>query len=638
MKTSVIRHRVADFLQRHTPFDALSQDDLLELAGSGKVRFHESEEYVLREGDAKGEFVWVIQQGRVETLKASAAGEMLRDVCGEGDVLGLELLAGDGTAAYSARTATDVILYGISTARFEAAIARYPAIQRFLAAQRSLSGIFGFKRDSWLDAETPSLPFLRARLRTVRTGTPHPEACAAAMQAPNGAAAIVDDAGRLTRTISAWETRTTELEECASRPQDLPLVIGVDYNTRSAIRQMLQSGVDLLAITAEGRPEDALQAILTAGDLALFCGRHPVGLVRAVRHAASPDEIQPLMKLSARMVDGALARPEDVDDCCQINTELLWALTSACIRLADAELSEAGFERPVVKHCWVVFGAAARGDLLSLEFPTIAAIYDDASEALQPTDSMYFTALAGQTAEQFHALGLTGPGFSWPDGAGPSMPLSEWKRFFSETIADPRGKGVYHRRAFFDMSPVFGDQQIAWGLQQSIGEMLAHSPDLVPELARRTLAHVPPLAFFRGLVLGEDGSQREEFDVDEVLLTPIAQAARVFALAGENVDAACTGPEPRSSFGGFYAANTQRRLLSAASRFPEGDSVLRQAAEAFRLGLFYQAISGGSLIRPSQLEKFEQLLLKTAFDSVRKLLEFTGATLAGATGAPAPPS
>src|SRR5262249_59843862 len=109
-----IRHRVADFLKGHAPFDSLTEPDLLDLAGSGKVKFHESEEYVFRQGDSKSDYVWVIQQGRVELLKEATSGEVMCDVFGEGDVLGLERFAGDGTCRCSARTATDVILYGVN--------------------------------------------------------------------------------------------------------------------------------------------------------------------------------------------------------------------------------------------------------------------------------------------------------------------------------------------------------------------------------------------------------------------------------------------------------------------------------------------------------------------------------------------
>ena len=106
----------------------------------------------------------------MELLEESGAGEQLRDVLGEGDLLGLERFAGDGACPYSARTATDVILYGVSAALFEAMVARHPLVKRFVAAHFSVDGILGFGRTSWLDAEAPPADFLRARLVTLPAG------------------------------------------------------------------------------------------------------------------------------------------------------------------------------------------------------------------------------------------------------------------------------------------------------------------------------------------------------------------------------------------------------------------------------------------------------------------------------------
>ena len=104
MKTSVIRHRVADFLKSHAPFDSLAAQDLLALAGSGRVKFHESEESVYDEGDPTGPMLWVIQQGRVEIVE----GGHLRDLLGAGDLLGLDRFAGADHYRQSARTAKRV--------------------------------------------------------------------------------------------------------------------------------------------------------------------------------------------------------------------------------------------------------------------------------------------------------------------------------------------------------------------------------------------------------------------------------------------------------------------------------------------------------------------------------------------------
>ena len=128
----------------------------------------------------------------------------------------------------------------------------------------------------------------------------------------------------------------------------------------------------------------------------------------------------------------------------------------------------------------------------------------------------------------------------------------------------------------------------------------------IPLLANDTLANLPPLTFFRGLVVGLDGAQHDSFDIAVTAVSPIANAARVFAVAGRRL----------------APANTLDRLEMAALDFPEGAEILREASDAFRVALYYQAAAGRQ-IQPDRLGKFEQRLLKTAFSSIHRLLEFT---------------
>src|SRR4051794_8926100 len=126
MKTAVIRQRVADFLSRHAPFDALPAPALQTLAGSGRVKFHESEEIIFQQGGPPGPSLFVIQQGRVEIIDERAATTQLTDVLGEGDLLGLDRFIADGKHRHTARTASDVILYSIDAAHFSELAGEHP--------------------------------------------------------------------------------------------------------------------------------------------------------------------------------------------------------------------------------------------------------------------------------------------------------------------------------------------------------------------------------------------------------------------------------------------------------------------------------------------------------------------------------
>lgn len=622
MKTSVIRHRVADFLKSCAPFDGLSEPDLLDLAGSGRVKFHESEEFLFRQGDPKGQFVWMIQQGRVELLEESASGEQLRNVLGEGDLLGLERFAGDGSYLFSARTATDVILYGVAGAQFESVVPRYPSVQRFLSAHVSVSvsGVHGFSRTSWLDAEPPSPDFLRARLVVLPVDCSIAEAASRLIDARNGVAAFVDGGGRPIGIVTPIDlcTGMSGLARSAARPCP-PVIaaavigspmIGAHLTTRALVRQMLRARTEELALTADGTRDSPLEAVLTASELALFCGHNPVRLVSEIRRAASTAELVPLLHHAGRLVLEGLAQPLDIDDCCRIGSEVVAAATEACIRLARADVLAAGIDPPGAPYCWVMFGGSARGDTLSPTLPTLAAVYDDSHDALHPADSMYFAAVAGETLGWLHACGLAGPGLYWPEGSRPCMPLSEWRRLYCETIRNPVGNDLYARREFFDLWPLCGDVSILETLRYHIRLELREHEMAVPLLANDTLTHLPPLTFFRGLVLELDGAQRDTFDIGRTALAPIADAARVLAIAKRSL----------------VPVNTLERLHAAALDFPEAAAMLREAADAFRIALYYQALAGGAQIVPGKLGKFDQLLLKTAFSSIQRLLEFTASS------------
>jgi len=605
MITSVIRHRVADFLKQHAPFDALSQDDLLHLAGSGKVKFHESDEYLFQQGQGKSPFLWVIQQGRVELVEESPTGIHLRDVLGEGDMPGLEGFVA-GASRYSARTATDVILYGIATDVFESMVARYPAVQRFLAAQATLSGNLGFHRTSWLEAELPPVEFLRARLVTLPAGVAKAEAASRLIGAGAAVAALVDEVGCPVGTITALELLAAPEGAARLAARPCPPAVSAQLNTRSAVREMLRSRAEEIALTADGTPASRLEAIVTASELALFCGHDPARLLRAIRQAASSAEITPLIRQTIRTVREGVAQPQDIDDCCRIGAEMMAAICHACIRLAENDLIADGIAPSSIPYCWVVFGAAARGDLLDPVLPTLAVLYDDSDEAFQPEDRIYFTALTGGALSWLHACDLADPRWQWPRGAQPGMPISEWKRLYSETIRNPLQHDLYARREFFDVTLISGEASLLSELENHILDELRESEMAIALLANDTLANIPPLTFFRGMVLDMDGVPHDSFDIAASMISPLANAARVLAVAKRRL----------------RPVNTLERLENALVDFPEDGPVLRQAAGAFCIGLYYQSLAGSARIDPAKLGKFDQLLLKTAFASIQRFLEF----------------
>ena len=507
MNTSVIRHRVADFLIRHAPFDSLPAADVLELAASGRVKFHESEEYIFEHGGSFGPLVWIVQQGQVELLDLD---ERLLDVKGEGDVLGIERFAGGAaTPKYSARTTTDVILYGISAEQFAALIPIHPGVHQFVQAHVSVAELRGFGRTSWLDAPLPPLEFF----------------------VPGTTAA------------------------------------GSAITTRELMRAMVRAGAEETVIG------------VTAADLALFCGANPPALLRRLREARSPMQESVLLQRLQEITLAALAQPADVDDCLLLNH-------AATVAFAQAQMRAPLPER---RHAWLLFGRAARGELP-------AGTPQSGGAAL--------LALVADGDEEVHASGG-----SWPSGFGPVMSLSACLRAFEETIRNPLNGELYLRRTMFDCTLAGGDPTIFDEIRECVRRELREHEIAIPLLANDTLANLPPLTFFQGLVLDWDGARRDAFNIRETAISPIAGAARVFALAAG---------------GRMDCVSTLDRLRLAETELHPGDaSLFREAAEAFRAAFYFQMHAGGPIIESRKLSKLEQRLLKTMFTSIERLLEFT---------------
>ena len=132
-------------------------------------------------------------------------------------------------------------------------------------------------------------------------------------------------------------------------------------------------------------------------------------------------------------------------------------------------------------------------------------------------------------------------------------------------------------------------------------------------MANDTLANQPPLTFFQGLVVDDEGTKTAHLDMVRGALQPLTDVGRVFALGGVGVE----------------TTSTWRRLVLAGRHDPEHRSLLEEAAEAFRVALLHRARAGlgdghdGALLDPATLTRYEQTVLKSVFRAVAALLELT---------------
>jgi signal-transduction protein with cAMP-binding, CBS, and nucleotidyltransferase domain len=544
IKTSIIRFRVADFLKQYAPFSVLSEPELLALASSGRVLFHESDEYIFRQGQPIGEVLWVIQQGSVEIIESGGHGDQLRDLLEAGDLLGFE--ADRLVHQFSAKTASDVILYSIDFHQFAELAAHNEQVARFLSVQQYGGATDEYKhpetRLGWLSAATPPVEFL------------------------------------------------VERPDC-DPPSSLPGLSTGDY-----FLQMMRHKSRALSIEGLTSPAQ----VITDEELALAAGFNPAYLADQANQAKTVARWSYLLGRWKAMLAAALVSPSDFDLCAQMGSEFLDAITRAIIRQVESEMDGEPASR--IPHCWMVFGKAGRSETALPQLPELGIVY----QSSEPEAGNYFVQVLARTQHYLIACGLVAKLSA--DAEPACHGFVEWQKIFREHIEDPIGSGVHRTRSHFDLRPLAGEAPLVEELKQEIARQLARGGPFVPVLSNDTLSNLPPLTFFQGLVVELDGAQRETLDLAATAIDPIVDAARVFSLAG----------------GHLYASNTLTRLEQAAVSMPLHSEVLRAAAQAFRIAAYQQVLAELKevpMIRPARLSRYDQRLLKSAFDAIQRLLE-----------------
>ncbi|WP_295884710.1 putative nucleotidyltransferase substrate binding domain-containing protein [uncultured Thiohalocapsa sp.] len=633
MKTASIAHRVVDFLRRWPPFQYFDDDELFALVSGGRVVFHERDELVFMQGATRKPYVYVVQQGAVQLCEQSADGtEQLRDVRGEGDLLGIGRYLGFGEHIYTARTETDVILYALPAEAFWETVKHHPRASRFLATYFSVAILppvlevgeergdalrLGRRPVDWLSrpvdqpARTLSCQRDTAARDVARRLAERDAAAAVVVDAQGAPLGIITPRVLSDRVASGREPPDTPAEVLMRR---VCAVTAPGLEAGDYLARMLDQQTDHLVLTANGRLDGPFAGVLTRRDLTRVEGAAPLALIEDMARAPRISELAALRRQAEAVLAAGLTGPDATRWLAPMAGAFNAAVLRRVVGLVEGALAEQGLEHPGLDHCWVFFGAAARNELFTRHDLDVGLIYDDPDPDRARTARAYYLELGRRVGAALSACGfdVSAKAIS-PGHATACRSVHEWERAFTDWIAQPIESCVYRATSLFDMRPVQGDCRLVDRLESHIqGEEDRH-PEFVPLLLEDSMANLPPLTFFRGLVVDDEGGYREVLDLQRATLQPVVDIARALALD-------C----------GRQAPTTLERLQVLS---PEDDAaalLIEETAAAFRNALYHRARTGytagsdGSRVDPSKLTRLEQNLLKSGFRTVLRLMEYTG--------------
>lgn len=590
MQTAAIPYRVADFLKQYPPFHFMEESELIALAARGRVRFHESDEYICWQSSPHTPYIYVIQQGSVSLWDESVNPPKLCDLRGAGDSIGIERFNGVRASLHSAKAASDVILYALDAADLEPLLAKNLHAARYVAAYSSVTPGYTAPSERANPHEMFLADLVRGRDPVLCTAsTPIREAARILCESGGQALALTDGAGPCALLTSAelllWIAEgAVDPEQPASNiARAATITVGPQTSVSDCVLAMAESHAGAAVLTTDGSPRTPLQTIVTASSLVPAFGDHPITILQEIGAAPNVESLRLLnMRARAWILDSLTVPPV-------LDWLASWA-DRVNRRILERLLQLTGQHH--VEQLWCFYGAAGRQELLTSTAPRLAVM--------------------GAAHESLHTA-LAECGYVSPEPPI-SGDLDDWKARFSRWIRDPISSQVYRSRALFDLRPVYGSgSRLFRELESHIRDEFAAEPVFLRVLANDCLSSLPPLTFFRDLVVEESGEQTDTFRLQDSALEPLADVARVFSLAA----------------GSALGASTSNRFDQACRLLPLQESLFGEAAEAMRVLLFYQARAGlrggtsGAELPLNILSRHDRQILKSVFRSIHTLLEFT---------------
>lgn len=604
METAEISYRVADFLKRHPPFNAIDDADLLALASRGRVRFHEPFEYILWQGEPHRHQVFVIQQGTVSLWDESGGRAELRDVRGAGDLLGIERYNDAPHTLHSARSESDVVIYAFPTYEFDQYILKSPHAAQHIAAEGRLTADYhggGTRREPHqmylhtLVGKTPlslcqgtdSIAQVSERVLTSRSG-------AVAVLGAGGSVRGVVSAKALVGWIAAGggDAQQQTIETLLSTP---PVVVSPEATVSDGVLALLGDDVDALAITADGTIGSPIQALVTPVDLMPVFGDQPASVFSDLHLSNSLAELREINRRARALTLNYLTSASAVEWLARFTHLVDVAVVRKLLSLFDAGSTA---------DCWCFAGSSGREESLTALAPHLVLLLATGQNQMEARER--YRRLLGGLADCGYL-----PRTLAFDTDFYVAPTSEWNSRYENWIRDPVMQQVRLGRTLFDLRPVAGMQELWNGVADSV--VKAVDRDFVHVLANDCLASLPPLTFYENAVVDSAGDYVTTFKLEESAVRPLVDVGRVFGLAG----------------GSALGRSTLERFAAARTLLPDHEAIFREAAVTFRTVLWQQARVGitegtsGADLPPALLSRQDRHVLKAGFRSILRLLQFT---------------
>jgi CBS domain-containing protein len=608
----------ADHLARFAPFDSMTKEHLLWLAGRLKLAYYGKGEVLLspEHGDVKR--FYIIKQGVVQLEQTGSGGAWLE--LHEGESFPLGALLGGRVAVSTFKALTDVFTYELDTPHFHELFRLSPAFQDFSTrriatllerSQRSAQARYATSTAEQQSLRSPLSSIARRKPITCAPDTPLRQALETIQENSISAIVVVEGEDRpvgvftvrdlISRVILPGTDLNTPMREVMT-PN--PVSLAPSAHAFEAAMLMARHGFRHVLVADGNR----LTGVISEKDLFSLQRVGVTQISASIRGAANLDTLVKAAEDIRQLGHNMMAQGVAAEQLTQILSTLNDILTQRIIELECSATKDC-------RHafCWLAFGSEGR-----LE-QTLSTDQDN---------GIIFTVPEGETADQARACllplaerinrALDACGFPLCKGEIMAMnpkwclSLDEWKATFARWIDSGDPESLLNASIFFDFRPLLGQEKLAEELQSWLLAKTTTTPRFLHQMAANALRNRPPLGLVRDFVVDGEGDQANTLDLKLNGTTPFVDAARVLSLAT-----------------GVAATGTAARLRGAGPKLNIPESEIEAWLSSFffiqmlRLDGQHEEMQAGkpmdNRIDPDKLNDLDRRILKESFRQARKV-------------------
>jgi CBS domain-containing protein len=635
---NVIVNRVKEFLKSYPPFNFLNDEELLAVSKQVDVMYFAQAERLFIEGESAQPHFFIIKEGSVQLTKNSPSGEVVKEVCDEGDVFGVLALLGKRPYILTATSIEDTLVYAIPVQTFEHVLESNSKVSLYFAAgfasgqvvvRTDLSAsqkarnsfdsenqdyglmIFSGKSDYSFSKNVLSCPI----------GTSIKDAAGLMAEKDVGSIVIVNSKmhplGILTdkdfrkRLIAEGKSYELKVEELMTTPV-LTMPIESDFST--LYLKMIKNRLHHLIFTEDGSPNSPVSGIISDHDILLSQGNSPTVLIQALTQAKDVKEMASVRDRAEKLLLYYLENELSIDFISSIITEINDIILYKAIEMAKTKYQEVSTEISKVKFCFLSLGSEGREEQLLRTDLDNAIVYEDVPLEIQKETEQYVLGIAQEVIDTLLTCGFSPcPGEIMANNPKWCKPLSQWEQYFTEWIVKPDQKALLNATIFFDFRPIYGAKHLAEQMTSHVYKMIGEHQTFLNFLAKNAMLNPPPLGFFRNFIVEKSGEHKEKLDIKLRAMMPLSDIARILILSHQIVG----------------INNTFKRFEKLAELEPNYKELMFEAGKAYEILMRMRATEGlksqnsGRFIDPSSIGKLQRQLLKNSFapiDELQKIL------------------